>query len=168
MAIKCALLILSLSFSLSLWADSHYSIYLVRHAEKHKEGDNPSLTICGKARAEQLASLLSQAKIKKVYSSPYQRTQQTATPLAIQQHIAIQTYNPKHLGQLAILLQQRQENTLVVGHSNTTPQLAALLSKQKIALLSEDNFKNLYQIQFIAGQTLVTQLTLPLVCDESL
>ena len=155
---------LSLAFTTSTFAVENYSIYLVRHAEKQQEVENPGLTQCGQLRAEQLASLLSQAKISQIYSTSYQRTRQTANPLAKKQHIAVQNYNPRHLEQLSILLQHRKENSLVVGHSNTTPQLAELLSKQQMTPLTELDYQQLYQIQFIGEQVIVTLLKQPLIC----
>jgi broad specificity phosphatase PhoE len=144
----------------------NYSIYLVRHAEKVSGLKNPSLTFCGKLRAKQLASLLSQTNIKNVYSTHYQRTMQTAQPLANQQKIAIKNYNPKYLEQLSLKLQQHKQNTLVVGHSNTTPRLAELLTKQAITPLSEQHYQELYQIQFINDQVILTMFQQPLICKK--
>jgi len=144
----------------------NYSIYLVRHAEKVSGLKNPSLTLCGKLRAKQLASLLSQTNIKHVYSTHYQRTMQTAQPLANQQKIAIKNYNPKYLEQLSLKLQQHKQNTLVVGHSNTTPRLAGLLTKQTIAPLSEQHYQELYQIQYVNDQVILTMFQQPLICKK--
>jgi len=161
---KHLLALLSLTFCSGVLATDIYSIYLVRHAEKQQEGENPSLTGCGQTRAKQLASLLSQTKISQIYSSNYQRTKQTANPLAITKHITVQNYNPRNLEQLSTQLQQKKQNSLVVGHSNTTSQLAELLSKQKIAPLTEQDYQQLYQIQFIDEEVIVTLFKQPLTC----
>lgn len=145
----------------------NYSIYLVRHAEKVSGLKNPSLTFCGKLRAKQLSSLLSQTNIKHVYSTHYQRTMQTALPLANQQKIAIKNYNPKYLEQLSQKLQQHKQNTLVVGHSNTTPRLVGLLTQQNIAPLSEQNYQELYQVQYVNDQVLLTIFQQPLACKKA-
>ncbi|MGL1958182.1 MAG: histidine phosphatase family protein [Colwellia sp.] len=150
-------------------ADSNatqYSLYLVRHAEKQADAKNPSLTHCGQKRAEQLATLLSQTTIANVYSTSYKRTMATAKPSAKRHNLAIKNYNPRHLAQLAQQLKQRKENSLIVGHSNTTPQLAALLSGEKIAPLSEHDYQQLYQIQFMNDQPILTRLKQPLVCKQ--
>lgn len=162
---KLLIVLISLSFIMPAVAEENYSIYLVRHAEKQKNVENPSLTRCGQQRAKQLASILAQVNISQVYSTRYQRTRQTATPTAKENNLAIQDYNPKYLAQLAIQLQKRKQNTLVVGHSNTTPQLAELLVKEKIAPLSEDDYQQLYQIQVIGEQKILTKLTQPLICN---
>lgn len=145
----------------------NYSIYLVRHAEKLSDSKNPALTVCGKSRAKQLASLLSKTNITQIYSTHYQRTMQTATPLAHQNKIPIKNYNPKYLKQLSLQLQQRKENTLVVGHSNTTSQLATLLTKQAIEALSEQDYQQLYQIQHIDQQVILTTFQQPLSCTKN-
>jgi phosphohistidine phosphatase SixA len=145
-------------------ASDNFTFYLVRHAEKQTEGKNPRLTQCGKERAEQLATLLSVANIKSIYSTSYQRTMSTAAPLSRKQNIAIKNYDPRELEQFALHLKQLKENALIVGHSNTTPQLTQLLSNQNIAALSEKEFQALYQVQFIEGQSYLTKLTQPLTC----
>ena len=164
---KKALLILSLfPISWGSFSADSYSIYLVRHAEKLNDIKNPALTACGKNRAQQLASLLSKAEVESIYSTSYQRTMQTARPFAKQQKMVIRTYHPKELEQLALQLKHNKENTLVVGHSNTTPVLVELLSQQTVAPLTEQDFQYLYQIQFINEQAVLTILQQPLDCSS--
>lgn len=165
---RCILPILFFSTLLSSLSSqaSQYSIYLVRHAEKVADTNNPSLTACGKFRAKQLASLLSKANITTIYSTHYQRTMQTAKPFATQQKIPIKSYNPKYLEQLSLQLQQLQTNTLVVGHSNTTPRLVSLLSKKPVTPLSESDYQQLYQIQYIDGKSILTVFQQPLSCKK--
>lgn len=161
---KTALLLLSSMFISSVAANDSYSIYLVRHAEKLAEEENPSLTACGKNRAEQLASLLSKVGISAIYSTSYQRTMQTARPLAKQKKIPVKSYSPRHLAQFSLQLRQKQENALVVGHSNTTPVLVELLAKQKVAPLNEQDYQYLYQVQFVNEQAVLTVFQQPLNC----
>jgi len=164
---KQILFIISFSlFSYSSFAADNYSIYLVRHAEKLADSKNPALTTCGKARAKLLASMLSKANITAIYSTSYQRTMQTARPLADLHKMAIKNYSPKHLEQFALQLKQKRENSLVVGHSNTTPMLVGLLTKQEIAPLTEQDYQYLYQVQVINEGTLLTVLQQPLVCKK--
>lgn len=146
-------------------AQDSFNLYLVRHAEKQTEQDDPKLTECGKLRAEQIASILEHSKIKHVYSTPYQRTLATAAPFAKQQKIAIKQYSPAKLDQFALQLLQQKENALVVGHSNTTPQLSALLSGLEVETITEKQYRNLYQIQVSNSGKNLTLFTLPLTCD---
>jgi len=141
-----------------------YSIYLVRHAEKQIDRDDPGLTQCGKFRANQIASLLENANIKKIYSTSYKRTMATASPLAIQQKLAIKGYAPNKLEQLAWQLIKEKQNTVVFGHSNTTPQLAELLSQIEVEPISEDQYRGIYQVVVSGNDRHLTLLMQPLIC----
>jgi broad specificity phosphatase PhoE len=164
---KKNLLIIGFSlFSFCSFAVDDYSIYLVRHAEKLMDVKNPALTACGATRAEQLADLLSKTGITSIYSTSYQRTMQTATPLSSLKNIAIKNYNPGQLEQFALQLRQRKNNALVVGHSNTTPMLVELLTKQTVAALTEQDYQYLYQVQFVNEQPILTVFQQPLNCNS--
>ncbi len=159
-------------YSLSVLAEDNFSIYLVRHAEKQMDQKNPSLTSCGFKRAEQLATMLHHVNLQAVYSTSYQRTLFTAKPTAKDQHLPVKHYSPKGLEQLAVHLKQQAQNALVVGHSNTTPILAALLlekpqTKEKIPSIAENEYQLLYQIQFNENHPHVTIFRQPLKCKTS-
>lgn len=101
-------------------------VYLVRHAEKMK-GDDPSLTEQGRLRAEALADTLEDEDIQLIFSTNYARTLETAAPLAARRGLEIILYDPGDLPGFADTLRQVTVPTLVVGHSNTTPDLVTLL-----------------------------------------
>jgi len=108
------------------------TLFLVRHAEK-QEGKDPSLTDIGKQRAADLAHFLDKVPLDAIYSSNYKRTQETAMPTATQKNISINTYDARNLPQVAadLLTTQASKTVLVVGHSNTTPDLINILTKTK-------------------------------------
>ena len=106
--------------------ESITTIYLIRHAEKDrsdKENKNPELTEEGKKRAERWAEVLGLSKVDAVYSTNYQRTLQTATPIATLNGLEIQTYEPNNLDIDSLTTRHEGERILIVGHSNTTPML---------------------------------------------
>jgi len=105
-------------------ADATY--YLVRHAEKQK-GKDPSLTAAGIIRAEHLAVELDRVSLSQIYSTDYKRTQQTAAPTAIAQKLNVISYSPQDLEKFASQLKTQRGAILIVGHSNTTPDLVAFL-----------------------------------------
>lgn len=158
------LLLSLLTICIPINAEEYFSVYLVRHAEKQKNVDNPSLTKCGKIRAKQLAVLLELVPIEKIYSTTYQRTMQTAAPVSQSKNQSIKQYNPKYLPQLALEIKNQKQNSLIVGHSNTTPALIELLTETSVEKINEDNFQMLYQIQYINEQTLLTTIKQPLNC----
>ena len=163
--IKLSLLIVSALLLQPCLANDTFTLYLVRHAEKQPEDKNPPLTQCGKERAKQLATLLSTADIKSIYSTSYQRTMSTAAVLSNIQKTPIKHYNPRELKQFSFSLKQSKENSLIVGHSNTTPQLAHLLSDQQVEPLTEDDYQMLYQVHFVKGQPSLTKFMQPHECN---
>lgn len=103
------------------------TFFLVRHAEKTSDKKDPPLTTEGRQRAERLADMLGDAKITRVFSSDYIRTRDTGAPLAKHLGVEIETYDAGNLEAIADKLKAEGGRTLVVGHSNTTPQLAEWL-----------------------------------------
>jgi len=123
------------------------SIYLIRHAEKANDGTkDPALTEKGLQRAQNIVQMLSHAGISKVYATDYKRTQMTAQPMADYLGLEVLSYNPSELSVLVQQLKDDQANVLVVGHSNTTPQLAHLLSGEPVVNLTEADFDYLFQV----------------------
>jgi len=101
--------------------------FLVRHAEKTSDKTDPPLTTEGRQRAERLADMLGDANITRVYSSDYKRTRDTGAPMAKHLGMEVQLYDAGDLEAIAERLIAEGGRTLVVGHSNTTPQLVELL-----------------------------------------
>ncbi len=97
-------------------------LYLVRHAEKASEHGDPDLSPAGRTRAETLAWMLRNADLRAVFSTDYRRTRQTAAPTATGHGLEVSTYDPREKG-LAARLARAPGDALVVGHSNTIPQL---------------------------------------------
>lgn len=122
------------------------TLYFVRHAEKQNVGADPELTSCGQARADALAGYFANADISAVYATAYQRTQQTGAPVARQHQSKIYLYDARDPSTLLGLLRAAETPVLVVGHSNTIPQLITQLSGIDIAPLSEQDFSMLYQL----------------------
>lgn len=107
--------------------DNHYELYLVRHAEKLGDGDDPGLTEAGARRSEKLAGWLRDKDITDIWSSDFRRSRDTAAPLAAILGSDLKLYDPHDLPALVRNLRDNRQNALVVGHSNTTPDLARLL-----------------------------------------
>jgi len=123
---------------------------LVRHAEKGTDdARDPSLSDVGKARADRLAQLLSDAPLMAVYATVYRRTQQTAQPVADGHGIVVTTYDAK-MADAAFASQLRAAHAhgtvLVVGHSNTVPGIAAALSGTVVEAMQDDQFDRIYRI----------------------
>jgi len=102
-------------------------IFLVRHAEKTDDGRDPPLSDAGRQRVSELAHVLRDAGITRVYSTDYVRTRDTAAPVASVLGVEVLLYDPRELENFAMELKRTTGRHLVVGHSNTTPELTELL-----------------------------------------
>ncbi len=136
-----------------------FTLYLVRHAEKQLDGSrDPVLTEAGKHRSEQLAKWFQSKDIEDIWSSDYRRTRDTATPLLKQAGLELSLYDPRDQSTLVEHLLDRQHNALVIGHSNTIPELARLLCECAIADMDESEHDRLIVIGVVDGVTNVSTL----------
>lgn len=127
--------------------NDHYTLYLVRHAEKlADDGDDPGLTAAGLHRSGQLANWLQDRGITDIWSSDYRRSRDTAEPLATMLGRDLLLYDPQDLPALAGELRQNKRNALIVGHSNTTPDLARLLCMCVIKDMDDSDYDQLIVI----------------------
>jgi broad specificity phosphatase PhoE len=136
-------------------------IYLTRHAEKAVSTSNdPPLSAEGKTRAQNIASTLKSAGIKHIYSTAYQRTQQTAQPLSALLSIPVQSYDAAaaQLPAFADRILALPGNTWVVGHSDTTPALIRELGGDPGSEIAETEFDRLYQLAIAENGTVTTTL----------
>ncbi len=135
-------------------------IFLVRHAEKQVDGTrNPDLTEKGQNRAQRIAVLLKNTGITQIYSTNYQRTLMTAKPLAQELALKVELYDPRNLTAFAKKLKTKSGKILVVGHSNTTPKLATLLSGKAVKLMDESQYQHLYLVTTIGEQSTLLELS---------
>lgn len=121
-------------------------LFLVRHGEKEK-GNDPSLTAEGKLRAQALAARLKDEGVTEIWSTHTNRTEQTAAPLAAQTGLGIQTYDAMTLPAFATWLLDTPGTKLVVGHSNTTDAVAALVGADPGPVIDDaTEFDRLYVV----------------------
>jgi len=121
------------------------AIYLVRHGEK-LAGQDPDLSPRGHERARHVAAILHRAGITAIFSTKTARTRQTAAPLAQRTGLTVQLYDP--LAPLALVEQVRKLTgaVVVVGHSNTLPELVKLFGGAPGSDIADDEFDRLYQL----------------------
>ena len=157
--------ILLFSFLLILSActaqNSPKTIYIVRHAEKQLEGKDPELAYVGEVRAKKLAQILEKEAIKRVLSTDYTRTRNTAQPTATAAGLTLEVYDPKNQEALVADLRASEGNVLVVGHSNTVSQLAnAFVDEgEKFADLTDLEYDFIYVVTLEKNGTKVVRKT---------
>ena len=149
-SLVCFLLALSLSSVLAEVKGQEeptlFTIYLVRHAEKQTAVSDPPLTVCGEERAVALQDFLSHIPIDAVYSTDFKRTQGTAAPVANAKGLNIESYDPQALEAIERVLMAKQQDALVIGHSNTTAVLAGMLIGEEMGAFDESIYNRIYQV----------------------
>ncbi|HWX33133.1 MAG TPA: phosphoglycerate mutase family protein [Steroidobacteraceae bacterium] len=137
-----------------LWgtADST-TVIVVRHAEKDLSvsADDPPLTQAGQARAALLARMFGDPKalghVDAIYVSPALRNRLTAAPLAARLGLSATVApadDPSGLARRA-LHEHGGGRVLIVGHSDTVPQIVAELSgNPKIPPIDADEYGTMY------------------------
>lgn len=121
-------------------------VFIVRHAEK-QSGTDPDLTTNGKARAIELAHLMSGLGITQVYSTDTLRTRNTARPTAVATANDVEIYLDENIDSLVGKIQTADAGSriLVVGHSNTLAPIATAMGvTQTISVGNE--FDNLFSV----------------------
>jgi broad specificity phosphatase PhoE len=133
------------------------TVVVVRHAEKVDDSADPALSPAGVARATALADALRDAGVHAIYTTQYQRTRDTAAPLA--QLLGLSPVVVETGGAAAdhgravaakVLAQEPGRTVLVVGHSNTVPAIILGLGAADIGAIADDEYRNLFIVQ-IAG-----------------
>jgi phosphohistidine phosphatase SixA len=127
---RCFLPLLALLPVLTGWsftAAADSVVFLVRHAEKTAEATDPPLSGAGRDRAQELANLLEDAGVTAVHTTDFRRTRQTAEPLARRLGLEPSLYDPQQPDALVAAIEKQGGRHLVVGHSNTVPELVVLL-----------------------------------------
>lgn len=136
------------------------AIYLVRHGEKAAVGKDPELTPQGRQRAQNIAAILQRTGIRAIFSTPTARTLQTAQPLAQQLGLPVEQYDAATPKALVQKVRSLQGAVLVVGHSNTLPELVRLFGGAPGPDIGDDEYDRLYQLGHGAdGKVTTTVLT---------
>lgn len=130
------------------------TIVVVRHAEKQLGAipDAP-LSPPGEVRAARLAQMFGDAtafgRVQKIYVTDTRRTQQTAAGVAQRLGITPEIVDGKTEARTLasrVLRENRGGRALVVGHSNTVPQIVAALAGEETPPMGDEEFDTLYVV----------------------
>lgn len=128
-------------------------VFLIRHAERadagmasaKTPGADPELSEAGKARAKALVGVLKDAQITSIFVTQYKRTRDTGQPLADAIGIPTVTIDATD-GRLIQTIKAATGNVLVVGHSNTVPEVIKALGVADPMTIAEEEFDNLFVV----------------------
>lgn len=131
------------------------TVIVVRHAEKATDDPrDPSLSLVGEARAQALAAALRDAGVAAIYSTELKRTWLTADPLARSAGLTVEKRPmaggdvPAYARELAkeVLARHAGRTVLIVGHSNTVPEIVKALSGDPVAAIDDSEYDNLFLV----------------------
>lgn len=135
--------------------------YLIRHSDKDVSNPtdrNPNLSKIGMQRANSWVAILKEVEFDAIYSTNYNRTLQTAKPIADSYQLEIIKYDLSNFNFDDFKESTKGKIVLVVGHSNTTPSFAnSFIGKNEYPQIEESNYANLYIIT-ITGDTVTHSL----------
>jgi broad specificity phosphatase PhoE len=131
---------------LALCVPASADIFLVRHADKKTPDEQSLLSPKGLKRADDLRRALSSVDLKAVYHTEFERTKQTAAPTAAEHKLVPIETNSDDVQGLAKVLRALppQEDVLVVGHSDTVPELLNELGVSTKVALGNYDYDNLF------------------------
>jgi broad specificity phosphatase PhoE len=132
--------------------------YVMRHLQK-ATGQDPGLTEEGQRCAAALAQDLGGSGIRAIYASTTRRAQETAAPLAARLGITPSPYDPRDTSALVGRVRAEAGSVLVVGHSNTVPDLVEQLGGARPGDLSEDRFGEVWRVARTGGAVTVRRIT---------
>jgi phosphohistidine phosphatase SixA len=136
--------------------------YIVRHAEKQDNSEDPPLSEAGIARGIALEKYMADKKLDTVFTSLYKRAALTGLSVSFPQslpHIQLKQWPQTDLNDFIKRLKKisGNRNLLIVGHTNTIPPMVQALSGQSIAAIPEDVYNIIYTITISGtGKTLVS------------
>jgi phosphohistidine phosphatase SixA len=133
---------------------AQHTVFLVRHAERADAtpgasptmAADPDLSEAGRARAQSLATALKDVHITAIYATEFKRTQQTAAPLAKALGLTVKIVTSKTQAGLLKQLKASKSNVLVVGHSNTVPEVIKGLGVATPVTIGDEEFDNLFLV----------------------
>lgn len=138
-------------------------IFVVRHAEradnepmaasKSAIPNDVPLSAAGRARAAHLAAMLRSAGITHVFTTEFKRTRETAEPLVTAQHIKPVMAPAKDVDALVAAVKAAKGASLVVGHSNTVPDILKKLGVKESIKIAEPEYDNLFVVVRSAAGT---------------
>lgn len=127
-------------------------VMVVRHAEAVAgSGEDPLLSAEGEARAQRLAALMTTAQgfaPDGIVVSGLRRTQETARPLAAALGVPVVVVEDRDARAVAerALAEFQGRRVLIIGHSNTVPEIVRRLSHETVPAMSEAEFGTLYVV----------------------
>jgi broad specificity phosphatase PhoE len=133
----------------------------MRHLQA-ESGTDPALTSKGAAEARLLAGWFRRSdRPRAIFVSRFRRAQDTAAPLAAAAGVTPVIYDPSDTPGLVRAVKAQTGSVLVVGHSNTIPDIVEQLGGTRPAPIAHDQHGDIWRVSARVGTTEMLQLTHP-------
>lgn len=132
---------------LALATPASAQVYVTRHADTPAGERDPALTAAGTARAEALAAWFRGKRLRAIYVTDYKRTRATAAPLATARRLTPVVYDPADTPALVAKVRALRGPVLVVGHSNTVPEIVAGLGGERPDAIPHERFGDVWTVK---------------------
>jgi broad specificity phosphatase PhoE len=131
------------------------TFYFIRHAEKDRsdpENVDPELSQKGLGRAMHWAEILNDVKLDEIYSTDFERTAMTAAPTSVKKDITVKYYDPQNIDIKQFEVDNLNKKVLVVGHSNTIPEMVnKMIGEDKYPNMDDNDNGSLFIVQIVNG-----------------
>lgn len=121
-------------------------VYVMRHLHTPAGERDPDLTAEGRRAAAALAGLFEGKPLSAIYISDFRRTRATVAPLAAWREIEPKIYDPADTPGLLARVATEKGPVLVVGHSNTVPDIVEGLGGARPTPLAHEDFGDVWTV----------------------
>jgi broad specificity phosphatase PhoE len=128
-------------------------VYVMRHLNTPAGQADPDLLPEGQRAAEALAAWFQGEPPVAIYITDYKRTRQTVAPLAARLGLTPIVYDPADTPGLIARVRAAHGAVLIVGHSNTVPNIVAALGGERPAALAHEDFGDVWRVAPDGGAT---------------
>ena len=122
------------------------NLYVMRHLHTPAGVSDPDLTDEGQRTAMAVSDWFRRDPPDVIYVSSPKRAQQTAAPLATRLNLTPRIYDPKDTAALVAAVKAERGTVLVVGHSNTVPDIVEQLGGTRPAPLVHEDFGDIWHV----------------------
>jgi len=144
-------------------SSAQQTVIVIRHAERADGGAganagmtdkpaDPPLSAVGEARAAKLAAMLAETGVNAIFTTEFKRTQDTAKPLAAKLGLKSVTVSAKDTEGLIARIQKdhAKDVVLIVGHSNTVPDIVKAFTG-KVIIMKDEEYDAMFVLTPIAA-----------------
>jgi phosphohistidine phosphatase SixA len=130
-------------------APAHPDYYVMRHLQKETiedTGPDPRLTDEAHVQAGQLALWFDAHPPSAIYVSNTRRARETAESVAARHGVTLKVYDPSDTAGLIARVRAESGTVLIVGHSNTVPDIVAGLGGKPPPPLAETDYGDIWHV----------------------